>query len=756
MGNVGGRHIAPNFSDLTKEQFLKLSLRHYLTIAFTMIATVPVLILGLWVEETSMDKELAAVSEKHLLLASNTTAALDRYAKDAMAVFDLFTDPMEITPSPARLTLARKIGFRHISIFDQEGRVTAQLKVEGQPGEYIPVTTFEKLRASQADRETRFSDVMADSMGRPAIYLVKSLASGRIAIGAVNLDYVRQLQSAISFGRKGHSAIVDRSGNIMAHPLSEWQQKLKNIAKVKPVELMMARKTGVTTFFSPAIEKDMITGYSIVPSTGWGVMVPQPLDELEERAGDVKQVALGLIVIGLVVAALISWALAGLLVRPLEAIVKASHKFARGCLDVHIHALPSGYPSEFRELGASFNTMIHDVTRGIIEREDAKRELQITHEQLGRQNERLQSYNMKLKHRVDETAEKNQALLRAVVDAVPGMINAKDLTSRYLFMNNYQARIYGTTPDLAIGKTAGELLSNGYGVKTKNFDQKVINTGKPLKPFEETYADADGNMHTWLTAKTPVKDETGQVIYIVTSAIDITERKKLERMKAEFISTVSHELRTPLTSINGSLGLITHLFAGVLPDEVVGMVDVAQNNTTCLMNLVNDILDIQKLESGQLPFYFRPVNLSYLVKNSIELNNEFAVKYGVKFILGDIEENVTVLVDDNRIAQVLANLLSNAAKFSPRGESVEISLICQDSVARVSVSDNGLGIPEEFHEKIFGRFAQIDASDTRNFGGSGLGLNICKSIVEKHDGEIGFESVVGKGSIFFFTLPGAE
>ena len=234
---------------------------------------------------------------------------------------------------------------------------------------------------------------------------------------------------------------------------------------------------------------------------------------------------------------------------------------------------------------------------------------------------------------------------------------------------------------------------------------------------------------------------------------DISERIKLERMKDEFLSVVSHELRTPLTSIKGSLGLIVAGSFGELPEKAINMVDTAYRNPDRLISLVNDILDMETIDSVGMVFDFQPLELSGLVKEAVEANKGFAKEHGVKFVLTDLAPEVTVRGDDNRLTQVVANLLSNAAKFSPKGGIIEISIACHDDMARVSVSDQGVGVSEDFKEHVFERFTQADATNTRKRGGSGLGLSISKSIVEKHGGAIGFVSEVGVGSTFFFTLP---
>lgn len=235
---------------------------------------------------------------------------------------------------------------------------------------------------------------------------------------------------------------------------------------------------------------------------------------------------------------------------------------------------------------------------------------------------------------------------------------------------------------------------------------------------------------------------------------DISERLKTDKMKNEFISTVSHELRTPLTSVRASLGLISQGIVGDIPDEALEMLKIAGNNTERLLLLINDILDIQKIESGQMAFKFQSLSLMPFLQQAIQDNAGYGEEHGVEFVIANEIADATVYADKDRLMQVLANLLSNAAKFSPTGETVEISVARHsDDSVRISVTDHGPGIPEEFIPKLFEKFTQSDSSDTRQKGGTGLGLSITKVIVEKHGGKVDFISRQGVGSTFYVELP---
>jgi signal transduction histidine kinase len=233
----------------------------------------------------------------------------------------------------------------------------------------------------------------------------------------------------------------------------------------------------------------------------------------------------------------------------------------------------------------------------------------------------------------------------------------------------------------------------------------------------------------------------------------LDEHKRIERMKDEFISLVSHELRTPLTSIHASLALIEKGLGGELPLQGRRLVGIAHRNSQRLVRLLGDILDLQRIESGALAMELRPVEVAWLLEQAIEANQAYGMQFGVSFVLDGAPPGVKVWADSDRLMQVMANLLSNAAKYSPPHESVRVAASVEDGRVRVTVSDRGPGIPEAFQERVFQRFAQADSSTTRQKEGAGLGLSITKALVERLGGRIGFETQAERGTTFHFELP---
>lgn len=231
--------------------------------------------------------------------------------------------------------------------------------------------------------------------------------------------------------------------------------------------------------------------------------------------------------------------------------------------------------------------------------------------------------------------------------------------------------------------------------------------------------------------------------------------KKIDNLKNEFVSTVSHELRTPLTAIYGSIKLVSCGALGEIPSKAKDTLDIALRNSERLTLIVNDILDVEKLESGKMVFDLKPQEIIKLVNDSIDANGHYGEKYQIQYLLDQDSVSAMVNVDTDRFIQIMNNLLSNAAKFSPPNSTVDINVAKQNGNVRVYVKDKGIGIDEKLHPLIFQKFSQVDSTDERHLGGTGLGLAISKGFVEKMGGVIGFTSTIGEGSTFYFDLPEA-
>jgi signal transduction histidine kinase/ActR/RegA family two-component response regulator len=586
-----------------------LRLHHLLFIGFTLVAGVPIGVLAIWEGRTSFQNELDSVRERHLLVARNLTSTMSRYVKDVKAVFALtFESGALATPVPGLADLLTSLEVVHVCVLGPDGTVESWM--QGLPGKLATPISPQLLAELKAlpptgTAEPALSTLHHDDAGRPVFYLVKPLPGGRIGLGVVSTAYLVSLQQAIAFGDHGHAVIVDAKGQVIAHPLKDWVAASKDISGVSVVAAMMRGESGVGQFYSPAFNGNMIAGYAVVPETGWGVMVPQPIEELRRRANQVNEMATVVALAAFIAAALISWLIALYLARPVRMVATTAEAVLDGNDEVSVPEFARWVPREIRGLGDAFNTMLGDLRR--------------------------------------RAAETIHALRQA---------------------------------------------------ETSN------------------------------------------------------------QAKTQFLANMSHEIRTPL---NGVVGMIELLKLTELSPPQQRYLEQATQSTQALLRLIDDILDLSKIEVGKLELERAPFHLPSLLHDARMLFSDQARAKGLSLAVALPDSlNVMVVGDGHRLLQILTNLVSNALKFTTEGCVTIAASVAQDLGdtlrLRFEVTDTGIGIPASKQETIFDAFSQADTSMTRRYGGTGLGLSIARQLCGMMGGEIGVISTVGKGSTFWFTV----
>ena len=354
-----------------------------------------------------------------------------------------------------------------------------------------------------------------------------------------------------------------------------------------------------------------------------------------------------------------------------------------------------------------------------------------------------------------------ELILESVGDGIYGI----DLDAKLTFINAAGAQALGYTPEQLTGHDIHELIHHSHAdgtpySRTTSPIMQALRRSESIRMRDEVFWRKDGTAIPVEYSANPILDE-GRVSGMVIAFQDVSERRRLEKMKDEFISTVSHELRTPLTSLRGSLGLISSGSLDKRPEKQRQMVEMAIGNCDRLIRLVNDILDFDSVEKGKLPLHRQPVEAIDLLRRAADVAHTPASAAHISFRI-DAKPG-PVFADEERVLQVLNELVSNAIKFSPPNMTIRLAAQAAGTTTTAGtgevcfiVEDEGRGISPEKLERIFDRFQQGDASDSRALGGTGLGLALCRSIVEQHGGRIWAESEVGKGSRFLFTLPAAS
>lgn len=348
-----------------------------------------------------------------------------------------------------------------------------------------------------------------------------------------------------------------------------------------------------------------------------------------------------------------------------------------------------------------------------------------------------------------ETALREKAgVLETTMRTIPDGLMVLDRDLRLATWNEQLFSVLGLDKDSVLGaKNAGEKLCvfltdlGGFG----DGDCSAIAEMQDGVQFECLLENG-----TWIEYRGfPIEDGDGWVAVFR----DISERRALEKLKKEFVTTVSHELRTPLTSIFGSLGLYLDSAKTKPEDNAQKLIDIAYRNCERLVDLVNDILDMEKIESGNIDYEMSAISIPELIEEAMVVNAPYGERFGVTFAIEGIIPESTVSGNYKGLLQVLANLLSNASKYSDEGGCVSVSVNEIDGCAMIKVRDNGPGISEEYQDSVFDKFAKIEPDIPKAVPGTGLGLSICRAIIEHHNGDIGVQSKPGEGSTFYFKLP---
>lgn len=467
---------------------------------------------------------------------------------------------------------------------------------------------------------------------------------------------------------------------------------------------------------------DYLTGYASTrghgpyPGLGWTVLVRQGVDTAWAPARAMQHRAWGLGVVMAILFSLLAYPLARRIARPLRELAAAADRIRHGEAATLPQLAPYG---EIQALSRTLNALVANLE--------------------GRVSAR--------------TTQLRDAMQRiaAIIDSAQDAFIAIDPDGHITDWNPAASRMFGWSREEALGQNyIGLLVPQRFQAQQQ--DALAAARGSDAAAFghrlQRTLIRRDGEeLVVEATISRPANAMFSAFLH------DISERRQVEEMKNEFIATVSHELRTPMTSIRASLSMLADGGAGELPQDVQLLVNIAYQSSERLVRLVNDVLDIEKIEAGRMDFRHDELEVGPLLDDALDAVRGSASQRPVELAREGEPVGLKVRGDHDRLVQVLVNLLSNAIKYSPQYNCVTLACSAVPEGVRLSVSDNGSGIPEAFRARVFEKFAQADSSDTRLKGGTGLGLAICRAIVAQHGGQIAFETEEGVGTTFHVTLP---
>ncbi|RED54276.1 sensor histidine kinase [Aestuariispira insulae] len=586
------------------------SYRNLVFIVVVVVTFIPIAIFTLWPHSRALDNAIAEVSERHLVIARNLGTALERYHKDLRIGFEFVSGNMvsgnEIDGS---VPLLAGLHYQSVCLIDPGSGAVSQALL--QPGRACPDQTelnriAVEIAQTRADA-TRMTGVILAASGEPVLYALRRYGD-LLAIGTLTTDYFTQLGKSVSFGKKGHAAIVDQTGAILAHPLESWRLSARNINQIEPVRHMMKGQTGVAQFYSPALKGDMIAGFTSVAGPGWGVMIPQPFSELVEEANSVRWDSLLVILWGALLALFASWILASFLTRPISRFLAIVKQVKEGNPGRRVRLNDIFTARELNELEQEFNSML-DV---------------------------LEDHSHKQLHLLD-------------------------------------------------------------------------------------------------------KAETANAL------------------KSKFLANMSHEIRTPLNAIIGFSEVLGSQYFGPMNEKYVSYSNDIHNSGKHMLALINDILDLSKIESGHEELELEEIDIIALIDTTIQMVTPQATAGQLSIARNVSHDCILLQADERKIRQVLLNLLSNAVKFTPAGGTISVHADMQaDGGLRVEICDSGIGVSPKDIETIFEPFGQVKNPMVSQQGtGTGLGLPLARALCTLHGGRLEFYSTLGQGSSVVFYLSGA-
>lgn len=353
--------------------------------------------------------------------------------------------------------------------------------------------------------------------------------------------------------------------------------------------------------------------------------------------------------------------------------------------------------------------------------------------------------------RVDGELRRREEILSTLVDTAPvgiALVRPDDTAER---VNPAMERMFGVPASVLDRKPLHAFIDPSESLRGQGVRERFLTGALDFDVRERAFVRPDGVKLRGLVSNSAVRDESGALTHFARVIYDITERRRTERSKDEFLAMASHELRTPVTAIHAALALIGTGGLGTLPPKINAMVSIAAANSERLVTLVGDLIELEGVDLGKIPLDLRICNTLDIAHEASMLLMPLADEFEVELVTDASSEDFTA--DRSRILQALTNLMSNAIKYAPKGSEVNVSAVRLGDAIQFTVSDRGPGIPPDQSERIFESFQRVDQSDTRPFGGTGLGLAITKAIVERHRGRIWVESRLGEGSAFKFVLP---
>ena len=670
-------------------------------------------------------------------------------------------------------TLRQNTFFEKISILTPSGREVIQVdrfarKPEAELGFEIPTTPFDLAVTGQTGISKVF---FSETTSVPQLNMFSPIFSDDgtvvgIVKGQLTLDRLWDLIGQVKSGSSGFAYVVDDEARLIAHPDLSLVLKGPNLSSRKIISSLLSDSHQVLKSENYLYVNDkniqVISNGVQIPKLGWVVIVEQPTAEAFAQLTSLRNLFFSTLIGSFVLLVILSLLVSESLTRPIRKLESATTLLQQGLLDTRVD-IQSG--DEIEELANSFNMMaarlkgsIQELEEKIRQLEEQKHRLDLTAQLLLRRDLDVRATTEELEREKEYiTAERNK--LEVIISGITDAVIAVDQERRIIIFNKAAEYLTGFSSEKVSGRPINqvihifekdeELQAETYcPFRTDNFEGNTFNK-KGLKMLGERNKEAYVNLIAG-----QIKEGSKVNLGCILTLHDVTQERELEEMKLDFVSMAAHELRTPLTAIRGYTSLLLSEISEQLDQQHKEDLHRLSTSAINLANLIDNLLHVSRIEQGTFKVSIAPVDIVDVVHEAMkDFEEQVTSKSQTLTFIEPQGSTPKVMADHFRIAQVLINLISNAVAYTKPGGKITVSISKKDTSIAVSVSDTGIGIPREALPKLFTKFFRVSGPLEEGSKGTGLGLFICKSIVEMHRGDIRVESELGKGSTFTFTLP---
>jgi NtrC-family two-component system sensor histidine kinase KinB len=700
---------------------MRIKLFTKFVLILVLLAVIPAAIVGLRTTNINREGMQAAILELHTHIATYLADDVQKYLKglEREIQYILRTLSARLTwadrQSVLQALLDTNENFVSVSIVDRKGKELLKAynpSLEKNPQLVLHDKDEAFNRFWSHPENSALSEVYFVN-NEPRINIIYPLGLDHCLYTTVTLQSLWDGITQTRIASTGYAFLVNEKGEIIAHPQVELAMA-KTLSTNLPIvdQVLKSVTVGSSEYTHPNTGKKIVGAYAPVKGLRWGVIIQQDKDEAYVSVNRMRRQAFLLILIAVFAAAALAYAVARSLTRPIEILTDAARHIANKDFSHRVRVQTN---DELHDLADTFNEMTTELER----------------------------YDQMQVDKIVEEKTKTEAVIFSITDG----ILMTDREGR-LQVANDQARAKLSLPEADWqGKPLTDFVQNQSVLEAfKNIPE----TDRKDRTKEVDLSVGDLSRYYLLSTGEVITQEKKEKIGFVAVLRNITLEKELDRMKDDFLHSITHDLRNPMTSVRGFLKFLLDGVGGPLTPEQKKMLETMDRASHRLLILINDILDIAKLEAGRMTLNLSETDLRNLAQKNLEIAEGSALKKSIKLNLQCSEQLPRIWCDAELIERVFSNLISNALKFTPENGSVTVAITELVGELKVAVIDTGEGIPPEYLNKIFDKFQQV-AGQRR--GGTGLGLTICKHIVESHLGKIWVESKLTEGSHFIFTLP---